>query len=135
MNKGLKIGLIIGAVLVIGVLVVKGKEYYDNTYAGSDYYLQVPSDQDTTIDEWQGGQYTIKGKRYKFTAYNEKGESRTVEFDITDSGNNDITEEQLLKPDTHVKVNASKNRVIGWEIVAEQDIPETALKLINENHK
>jgi uncharacterized protein (TIGR01655 family) len=135
MNKGLKIGLIIAVIVIVGIFTVIFKQYYDNTYVGSDYYLQVPSNQDTIIDEWQSGSYTIKGKKYKFTAYNENGEGKIVKIDITDDNKAIESEEQLLQPNTYIKVNTSKNRVISWEIVQEQDIPEAALKYINENHK
>ena len=131
MNKGLKIGLIILGVIIVGFITVQFKTYYNNTYVGSDYYVKVPSDQDTTIEEWKGGQYDLKGRRYKFTAYNENGEARVVEFDIYDVE----SEENLLQPNTYLKVNSSKNRVISWKTTKKQDIPEAALKYINENHK
>lgn len=135
MNKGLKVSLAILGIIIIGFIAVQCKKYYEDTYVGSDYYLQVPSDQDTTIEEWQGGQYTIRGRRYKLTAYNKNGEFTIAEFSITDASNTGITEEQLLQPNTYIKVNASKNRVISWGVVKEQEIPQKALDFINEDHK
>lgn len=129
MKKGLKKGLIIIGIVLALVFVVIFKIYYDNTYVGIDYYLQVPSNQDTTIDEWESGSYTIRGKKYKFTAYNENDESKTVEFSITDD-RKDLKESDLLQPNTYIKVNASKNRVLQWSIVQEKDISEKILKKI-----
>ena len=134
MNKRLKIGLIIAGIVIVGIFTVILKQYYDNTYVGSDYYLQVPSNQDTTIDEWQSNNYTIRGKQYKFMAYNENGEEKIVDFDITDDSKAIESKEQLLQPNTYIKVNASKNRVITWKIVQKQDIPDTVLNVINEKH-
>jgi len=134
MNKVLKIGLIIAGIIIVGIFTVIFKQYYDNTYVGIDYYLQVPSNQDTTIDEWQSSNYAIRGKQYKFTAYNENGEEKIVEFNITDDSKAIESEEQLLQPNTYIKVNASKNRVITWEIIQEQDIPKTILNVIKEEH-
>ncbi|MCL2860182.1 MAG: YxeA family protein [Oscillospiraceae bacterium] len=134
MNKGLKIGLIILGVIILVVLVIIFKQYYDNTYVGSYYYVQVPSNQDTTIEEWNDaskGTVMVKGKQYQFTAYNENGEARVVEFSIRNVEN----EASLLQPNTYLKVNASKNRVIGWQIVQRQDVPEAALKYVEENHQ
>ena len=130
MNKGLKIGLIIAGIVIIGIFTIIFKQYYDDTYVGSDYYLQVPSNQDTTIDEWQSGNYTIRGKKYEFTAYNENGEEKIVKFAITDNNKAIESEEQLLQPNTYIKVNASKNRVITWGIIEEQDIPKTILNVM-----
>lgn len=128
MSKGLKIGLIVIAIIIVGFLVVKLKQYYDNTYVGTDYYLQVPSDQDMTVDIWESNGYTIKGKKYKFTAYNESGDEKIVEFAVTDDGKTEIKEGDLLQPNTYIKVNASKNRVISWKVIKEQDVPKDVLK-------
>ena len=117
------------AIVIVGFFVVKAKQYYDNTYVGSDYYLQVPANQSITVDTWESGGYTIRGKQYKFTAYNENGEEKIVEFSITDDGKKDTTTDiLLLEPNTYIKVNASKNRVISWKIINKKDVPEKALK-------
>ena len=136
MKKGVKIALALVAVAIAGYVVMIAKTYYENTYVGRDYYLQVPADQSTTIDEWQdgGGKYTIRGKQYKFTAFNENGEEKIVEFNIMDNIKPIEKESQLLQPNAYVKVSASKNRVINWKIVEEQMVPTSILEYIKTNH-
>ena len=135
MSKILKIILIALAIIAISFVSIRAKEYYDETYVGADYYMRVPSDQDTTIEEWRSGNYDIKGRKYEFTAYNEKGEPKVVKFSITDDAEKITSEDQLLQPNAYIKVNASQKRVISWSIVEEKDVPKSALKFVIENHK
>jgi uncharacterized protein (TIGR01655 family) len=135
MNKGFKIIILILVIALVVFGIIKFKQYYNDTYVGSFYYTQTPSDQDTSIEERKEGAYQIRGKDYEFTAYNENGENKLVKFSIIDNIREIESEEQLLQPNTYLKINASKNRVINWEIVEEQEIPEVVLKYIEENHK
>ncbi|WP_461246819.1 YxeA family protein [Treponema sp. R6D11] len=130
-----KVILIVLAILAVGFVAIKGKQYYDNTYIGKDYYLQIPADQSTKMDTWESGGFTIKGKRYEYTAYNEQGETNLAFFSVTDDEDRNITEKNLLKPNTYIKVNASKARTLTWRIVQEGDVPPAALEYIKQNRK
>lgn len=135
MNKSLKIGIIVVIIALIGFMVIKAKNYYDSTYVGNDYYLKVPANQDTKVEEWNdatGKVVMVKGKRYNFSAYNDKGEAKKVEFSIK-SYDDTISSDKLLQPNTYVKVSASKTRVLGWKIIKVQAIPQTALAAINKS--
>ncbi len=125
--------LIITAIVMIvglGFLGIKAKEYYDDRYVGTDYYAQLPADQDMTVEDIidDNGKKQAEGRTYYVTAFNEDGEQRTLDFIV-------IGEENLLKPNTFLKLNASKQIVVQTTIINESEVPESVLKLIQNNRK
>jgi uncharacterized protein (TIGR01655 family) len=127
--KNLKIIIaLIVILIVIGFVGIKGKEYYDDRYVGTDYYLQIPVDQDMTLETMHSnnGEDVGTGKEYKLIAYNEDGESKTVEFSVYGD------ETALLKPGTYLKVTASNQIVLKEKIISREEVPDQALSLIEK---
>ena len=120
------ITLAVVAVLVVAVGVF-GKQYYDDRYVGADYYTMVPLDYDMTPDTMysMNGGVVGTGKEYKLTAYNEQGEAKDVEFKVTGEDS-----AKYPQPGTYLYVQASKQLVVGWEVISEQDVPAGALAKI-----
>ena len=117
--------VLIAVAAVIVAAAVFGKQYYDNRYVGKDYYTVVPADYDVTPGPIYGmsGEEEATGVNYKLTAYDENGESKIVEFSVTgDSG--------APQPGTYLKINASKQLVVGWGETEESSIPAGALEKI-----
>ncbi|MEG0327198.1 MAG: YxeA family protein [Erysipelothrix sp.] len=122
-------GKIIAAVLVVLIIFgsIKVKQYYDDRYVGSDYYTRVPSDQSTELEPLydDSGKEVDTGKNYSFVSYNEKGERRTLEFSYTTEDTS-----KLLQPGQYLKISASKQIVVGQEVVKESDVPTDVLKYL-----
>ncbi|WP_159633960.1 YxeA family protein [Erysipelothrix anatis] len=116
-----------GVFLAVVILVVVGvggffiKDYYDGRYKKSDtYYVLVPQTQETTVIDIKdsNGKVVDRGRDYKFTGYNEKGNAREVSFtyQTTDAS-------KLLQPGQFVAVDVSKTIVIGQEVISESSVP------------
>ncbi|CAM4270492.1 YxeA family protein [Erysipelothrix inopinata] len=122
-------GKIVAAVLVVLVIFgsIKVKQYYDDRYVGSDYYTRVPADQSTDPEPLydDSGKEVDTGKEYALVSYNEKGEKRVLEFSYRTEDSS-----KLLQPVQYVKVSASKQIVVGQEVVKESDVPESVLKYL-----
>lgn len=122
-------GKIVAAVLVVLVIFgsIKVKQYYDDRYVGSDYYTRVPADQSTELEPLydDSGKEVDTGKEYAFESYNDKGEKRILKFSYTTEDTS-----KLLQPGQYVKISASKQIVVGQEVVKESDVPESVLKYL-----
>ena len=125
MAKKSVLRIVLLAVVVLVVIgAVWGKQYYDDRYVGFDYYAMVPLDYDMTPEKM----YTMKGdeaglgKGYTLTAYNEQGESRTVEFNVYKEDSADFPQ-----PGTFLYIKASRQAVVGWSVTDESRVPEGAL--------
>ena len=128
-NKLIKWILIPLALVLIAAAALWGRGYYIDRYVGTDYYTMIPLDYDITPKTLYSmdGKNVGTGVKYDLTAYNEKGESRTVEFTIReDSG-------KIQPPGTYLLVSASKQIVVNWNTAEAGKIPENALKKIEEN--
>jgi len=114
------------AVLVITV-VLWGRQYYNDRYVGSDYYAMVPLDYDITpetIYSMKGADMGL-GKLYELTAYNEQGENKAIWFSVMGE---DMS--KYPKPGTFLYVKASKQLVVGWNVIEEGKVPVKVLDLI-----
>jgi len=118
------------AAAFIIIVVLWGKRYYEDRYVGRDYFTIVPHDFDATPETMYGmnGNEVGYGKTYKLTAYNERGESKEIEFNVYADRNN------FPQPGDFLIVKASKQIVVGWNITDKNEIPESALTMINENN-
>ncbi|MGI6544872.1 MAG: DUF1093 domain-containing protein [Fastidiosipilaceae bacterium] len=123
--------LIVSATVVIGLVaaVLWGRNYYQDRYVGSDYYAVVPQDFDLTPESLYDNQGVAQdvGKSYRLTAYDDQGESKVVEFEIygEDSAN-------YPQPGEYLLVSASRQIVLGQEIIPESAVPEEALRKLQE---
>ena len=115
----------IAALIVTGVFF--GKQYFDDRYAGTDYYTMVPPDYDMTPGTLRdmNGEETEPGKDFKLTAYDAKGEEKVVEFSVTGTDASKYPQRGAF-----LVVNASKQLVLKWSVIAENKIPEGALAKI-----
>ena len=112
---------------LIATVVICGKQYYNDRYVGADYYAMVPLDYDMAPDTMynMNGGVVGTGKWYRLTAYNEKGEAKEIEFKVMgEIGANHP------QPGTILHVKASKQLVVGWNIIEERDTPENVIPLI-----
>lgn len=124
--------MIIVAAAVV-VLVVGGavwlKQYYDNTYVVDDnYYTIVPLDYDYTPEISRDSNGRARGyeKEYILTCYNADGKERELAFRAF------LEFQELYPPGTYVKVSVSKTTVLRQNALAETDVPEAALRKIQE---
>ena len=120
------------AVVVIVLLVVVaiwGKQYYENRYVGTDYYAMIPIDFDLTPEPLysMSGEEIGIGKSFKLIAFNEQGEPKTVEFTVHSSESSTYRGERMPKHGDFLLVNASKQIVVGWNIIDESKVPAGAL--------
>lgn len=127
-KKNIIIIITIIAIAFIGFLGVKGKEYYEDRYVGSDYYTQIPADQDMTPEPIldREGVKQAEGKNYTLMAYDKEGNEKKVEFSVMNPDN-------LLKPNTFLRVSASKQTVVNTTIIDQSEVPEKALEKIQKN--
>ena len=118
--------LAVAAVFIIAAGAF-GKQYYDDRYVGADYYTMVPLDYDMTPDTMynMNGGVVGSGKWYKLTAYNEQGEAKEVEFKVMGEDS-----ASYPPPGTYLYVQASKQLVVSWSVISEQDVPAGALAKI-----
>jgi len=131
MNKKRKALLwIIPAVLILIImipLVLFAKQYYDARYVIDDsFYTVVPLDYDITPYRDQEGRLTD----YTLTCYNADGEAKVHTFTVLI----DAHESDLYPPGTFIKVDVSRQLVIGRRAVDEKSIPEKALEKIREGY-
>jgi uncharacterized protein (TIGR01655 family) len=114
------------AIAFVPVVVLWTKQYYEDRYVRSDYYPMVPIDFDVTPETIysMNGEDIGLGKDYKLTAYNEQGEAKTVEIIVlAESGN-------FPRPGAFLHVSASRQIVIRWNVIAENNMPEKVLNMI-----
>lgn len=128
-----KTTLYIIAVVLIGLgafVAIKGKDYYEHRYVGTDYYVQIPSNQDMEVEDIldSNGKKQAVGKNYRLTGYDAKGNEKVLDFSVTG-------EQHLLKPNTFLKISASEEIVLKIYSIEKSEIPPTALEKIQKNHK
>lgn len=126
MNSITKKIILILLVIGLGFGVVSGRNYYNERYVGKNYYLQVPEDQDTKLDKLldNNGKVVDKGKEYRLIGFDKDGNKR--ELDIIIRGK----EEDLLQPGEYLRVEASKQIVLGQERIGRDEVPKKALEKI-----
>jgi uncharacterized protein (TIGR01655 family) len=130
-TKKILIGVGVAAAIAgVIALVNFGRQYYNDRYVGSDYYTVIPADYDITPKQKfaDDGSSMGDGVDYNLIAYNEKGESKEVHFDIMDKNSGWATAGDYLKPGTYLQVKASKQLVTGWSIVSKDKVPSSVLK-------
>lgn len=121
--KKIMLGLL---VIGIGFGVISGRNYYNDRYVGKNYYLQVPADQDTKLEKLydRNGKVADKGKEYKLTGFDKNGNEKQLDIIIRGK------EEDLLQPGEYLRVEASKQIVVGEERINRDKIPKKALEKI-----
>jgi len=121
---------VVAVVVVVAAVAVWGKQYYENRYVGSDYYTMIPLDYDMTPEMMydMAGEEAGLGRYFVLTAYNDQGEAKTVEFKVMGDDS-----AQYPQPGTYLRVNASNQLVVGWNIIDESSVPEKALDKIKGN--
>ena len=122
--------VVVSALIVAGAVL--GKQYYGNRYVGTDYYTMVPLDYNmlSVAIKNMDGKEIGTGIKYKLTAYNEQGEAKEVSFTVYDPDSNISRGEKQPQPGTYLRINASKQIVLKWNITEESNIPETVLEMI-----
>ena len=127
--------LVVVAALVV-IVAVWGKQYYEARYVGADYYTMIPLDYDMT----QKPRYSMKGEdvgtgiEYKLTAYNEQGEPRQISFIVYSEESGLSSGVKQPQPGTYLRVSASKQLVVGWGVIEENEVPTAALEKIKKNN-
>jgi len=114
----------LAAVIVVAVpIVIFAKLYYDARYVLDDYfYTVVPLDYDITPTIDAGGRTTD----YALLGYNADGEARELAFSVLI----DAHKSDLYPPGTFIRVDVSKQLVIGRRAIDEAGIPEKAAEKI-----
>lgn len=120
---------IVVAVLVVAVVggAVWAKQYYQDRYVGSDYYTVVPMNFDLTPETLydRNGKAMEMGKNFTLMAYDDQGQPRQVDFTVKGDEPSDYPQ-----PGTYLKVSASKQIVVGWDVIDESSVPAKALEQI-----
>jgi len=112
--------------IILIPLVLFAKQYYDARYVLDDsYYTVVPLDYDITPYRDQEGRLTD----YTLTCYNADGEEKVHTFTVLI----DAHSSDLYPPGTFIRVDVSRQLVIGRRAVDEKDIPEKAMEKIKES--
>lgn len=115
--------------LVLGIAAtVWGRNYYQARYVGSDYWAQVPADQNMTlVQQRNSAGEPVPGYqvRYRLTAFNEAGDQRTLEFD---SRGDDVS--AMPQPGDFVWISASKQLVVRQRVVPQSEVAANVLNLI-----
>lgn len=125
-NAG-KFIIIIGLIGLVAFGAIKAKQYYNDRYVfDQSYYTQIPAD---TVNEdsklySDSGEAFDDGKSYDLVGYNEDGEKREVHFIKRGKA------EDYYAPSTYMKVDMSKDIVIGESVIDESEVPQKALEAI-----
>jgi uncharacterized protein (TIGR01655 family) len=130
-TRNILIGVgVVAAIAGVIALVNIGRQYYNDRYVSSDYYAQVPADYDITPKQKfaDDGSSMGDGVDYNLIAYNEKGESKEVHFDIMDKNSGWATASEYLQPGTYLLVKASEQLVTGWSVVSKDKVPAAVLE-------
>lgn len=120
----------LAATLVIALLIaglIRGKGYYEDRYVGRNYYTMVPPDYDLRPESMYSsdGKVVGLGKEFNLTAYDELGVPKEVSFPVygDDSAG-------YPQPGSFLLVSASKQIVVEWSVIAEEEVPEAARSMI-----
>lgn len=126
--------VVIVALALVAVFAVWGRQYYESRYVGVDYYTMVPLDYNMESEPIysMAGKEVDRGINYNLTAYNKQGESKSVSFTVIDLDSSGSRGEKQPQPGTYLWISASNQIVLRWKAVEISDIPEEALKMINE---
>lgn len=122
----------IGAILLIGVLIVggyTGYRYYADTYKGEKAYAQVPleiPERKQTVDDNKksiDGQYSL---HYRLTFVKSNGKTQVMDYERTDKN------PQPLEPNAYIEATISKKRIIQSPVkIDKKEIPEKAFAQLN----
>ena len=131
-GKTLVVVFSVVAVALVAIVIL-GRQYYQDRYVGTDYYTMVPLDYDVTPEPMysSSGEEMGKGKEYKLTIFNEKGEKRQVTFNVYAPGSGLAAERELPNPGEYLFVKASKQVVNSWKVIGKTEVPEKVLALID----
>ena len=130
MKKPLKTVMFIMAIGLLFFIAIQGKNYYQRRYVGEDYYGKVASDQSVEpilLQGSDGGSEIGYGMEYAMLVYNAQGEERMAKFDRYSKYS-----ENLLQPNSYVKLSLSKEIVLKHEVVTQSDVPEGALVKLDQ---
>jgi uncharacterized protein YxeA len=116
-------------VAMVAVVAIWAKNYYEARYVGSDYYAMVPLDFDVTPETLYSmdGEDVGLGKEYALTAYDGQSEPRTLAFNVR------VDRDTFPQPGEFLLIQASTQIVVGWRIISESEVPESALRMIRQN--
>lgn len=132
-KKKTTLGVVIAAVaILILVVAVLGRQYYQDRYVPSDYYTMIPLDYDVVPEPLysSNGELMGPGKEYTLTVYSVDGEYREVSFNVYAPGSGLAAERELPQPGEYLLVKASKTIVTNWDVVDKSQVPEEILKKI-----
>jgi len=133
-KKPVLITILIAVTVLIVMLAVWGKQYYEDRYVGLDYYTMIPLDYDMsseTIHDMSGNEMGT-GINYKLTAYDKQGESKEVEFTVDDPDSEYSLGETQPQPGEFLLVSASKQIVLRWSKIGKDSIPKNILEIIEK---
>lgn len=131
-RNGSRIGVVLVMVLlglsVIGFMGYRAYGYYQDRYVGEEFYGKIP--EDATIDletiyDFQGNPQDM-GHEYSITGYNQDGETRTLEFTVYSDN-----VEGLYPAGSYVKAEASKQLVVGQQMVSREEVPAAVLEYLD----
>ena len=120
------IALVLAAAFIV-TGAVWAKQYYEDRYVGSDYYVMVPLNYDITPEMVysNSGEEIGLGKTYDLTAYNELGEKKEVNFLVLGDD-----QARYPQPGAFLLVKASKQIVLSWSVTEKSAVPQKALTQI-----
>lgn len=126
-KKVFLISIVVIVVILLGIFTVWAKRYYEDRYVASDvFYTQIPLDENNETS-WlynAEGKAMQEGKDYVLNGYNKNGQERELAFFVVG------TEKDYYPAGTYLKIEVSKEVVLGQTIVKENTIPTEALKEI-----
>jgi len=132
MKKLILYAFITAAVAFVITVALWGRRYYNDRYVGADYYAVVPSDYDMT--EWplysSSGAEIGTGVTYRLVSYDENGEAKDISFTVYSPESGLSRGEIQPPPGTYLCVSASKQIVLRWRVIEEEEVPAAALALI-----
>lgn len=115
--------------VLLGFIVYKGADYYQDRYRGTEYYLKVPIDTNQELEPIfdSDGKQRDTGKEYTFTVINTDLEKKEVNFTIiTDD------ESKLLAPGEYLKVIASNQISLSETRISEMEVPEAIIDYLDD---
>jgi len=124
---------VVGAILLV-IVVIAFKTYYDDYYVWSDYYAMIPLDYKIAPEEiYDKGEYVGLRQKYTIIAYNEKGESKEIRIYAWDTSGAKTQREDdtgIIEPGTYIYVNSARKIVINWNVVEKSEIPNQILEYV-----
>ncbi|GBG96217.1 YxeA family protein [Lactococcus termiticola] len=113
--------ILIGIVAVLVIIGAGGFGWYQLTYGGKDYYVQIKTDgEKRTVTANDGNKFPIY--TYKIKATEKSGQTKDIEF----------TADHNLRHGAYLDLTYNnKKGVTNWKEVQKDEVPKEALDKLN----